>query len=124
MNLSRFYDEEADDVRWDELKQTVQYATRFLDNVIDTTPYFFEENRDIQQSERRVGLGTMGIAELMVKLGIRYGSPESIEFIDEVYRFIAPRSLHHINRASAGKRRVPQVRRREIPRKRLHARDG
>ncbi|MCA9914585.1 MAG: hypothetical protein KC496_14635, partial [Anaerolineae bacterium] len=56
---------------------------------IDTTPYFFEENRQMQMSERRVGLGTMGIAELMLSCGIRYGSDESVEFIDKVYKAIA-----------------------------------
>ncbi len=89
INLSRFYDEAARDVAWDELRTTVEYATRFLDNVIDTTPYFFEENRAVQLSERRVGLGTMGIAELMLKLGVRYGSDESVELIDEIYQTIA-----------------------------------
>ncbi len=89
INLSKFYDERRHDVAWAELRRTIAYATRFLDNVIDTTPYFFEENRDVQLSERRVGLGTMGIAELMLKLGIRYGSDESVAVIDEIYRSIA-----------------------------------
>ena len=89
INLSKFYDSVNHDVAWDKLRQTVAYSTRFLDNVIDTTPYFFEENRDVQMSERRVGLGTMGIAELMLKLGLRYGSDESVELIDEIYQAIA-----------------------------------
>ena len=89
INLSRFYDAAEDDVAWDDLRRTVAYSTRFLDNVIDTTPYFFQENKDVQMSERRVGLGTMGIAELMLKLGVRYGSDESVELIDDIYRTIA-----------------------------------
>ena len=89
INLSKFYDAVKHDVAWDKLRQTVVYSTRFLDNVIDTTPYFFEENRDVQMSERRVGLGTMGIAELMLKLGVRYGSDESVALIDKIYRAIA-----------------------------------
>ena len=89
VNLSKFYDPAKRDVAWDELRQTVAYSTRFLDNVIDTTPYFFEENRAVQMSERRVGLGTMGIAELMLKLGVRYGSDASVELIDEIYKEIA-----------------------------------
>lgn len=92
INLAKFYDEENDDVAWDDLRQTVRYATRFLDNVIDSTPYFFEENAKMQGDERRVGLGTMGIAELMVKLGVRYGSPESVDFIDKVYGLITTES--------------------------------
>jgi ribonucleoside-diphosphate reductase alpha chain len=89
LNLSRFYDAEAHDVAWDDLDTAVRYATRFLDNVIDTTPYFFDENRDMQLGERRVGLGTMGVAELMLKLEIRYGSDESVDFIDKLYKAIA-----------------------------------
>ena len=89
INLSRFYDEAKQDVQWDELRRTVRYATRFLDNVIDTTPYFFKENEAVQMGERRIGLGTMGIAELMLRLGVRYGSDESVHFIDRIYRLIA-----------------------------------
>lgn len=85
INLARFYDEANHDVKWDELDQAVRYATRFLDNVIDSTPYFFEENEKQQLGERRVGLNNMGLAELMIRLGIRYGSDESVEFIDKLY---------------------------------------
>ena len=89
INLSKFYDEKKHDVNWDELSKTVRYSVRFLDNVIDKTPYHFEENRINQQGERRVGLGTMGLAELMIKLEIRYGSPESLLFLDKLYGFMA-----------------------------------
>lgn len=88
INLSKFYDEEKHDVAWEELGKVVRYSIRFLDNVIDKTPYHFEENRKNQQNERRVGLGSMGLAELMIKLEIRYGSPESLKFLDKLYGFI------------------------------------
>lgn len=89
INLAQFYDAELHDVKWNDLDKTARYATRFLDNVIDSTPYFFEENRQQQLSERRVGLNNMGLAELMIKLGIRYGSDESVAFIDKIYAFLA-----------------------------------
>ncbi|MBZ0299557.1 MAG: adenosylcobalamin-dependent ribonucleoside-diphosphate reductase, partial [Anaerolineae bacterium] len=85
INLAQFYDADNHDVLWDDLDRTARISTRFLDNVIDSTPYFFEPNATQQLGERRVGLNTMGIAELMVKLGIRYGSDESVEFIDRLY---------------------------------------
>ena len=87
LNLARFVGE--GEVAWDKLGQAVRYAVRFLDNVIDATPYFFEENEQQQLSERRVGLGTMGLAEMMIRLKIRYGSPESVQFLDKLYQFIA-----------------------------------
>ncbi|OXM16828.1 adenosylcobalamin-dependent ribonucleoside-diphosphate reductase [Paenibacillus herberti] len=92
INLSKFYDESRHDVDWEELGRVTRWSVRFLDNVIDTTPYHFEENERNQKNERRVGLGSMGLAELMIHLGIRYGSPESLEFLDRLYAFIARES--------------------------------
>ncbi|GFN33860.1 adenosylcobalamin-dependent ribonucleoside-diphosphate reductase [Paenibacillus xylaniclasticus] len=92
INLSKFYDEAKHDVDWDELGRVTRWSVRFLDNVIDKTPYHFPENEANQKKERRVGLGTMGLAELLIKLGIRYGSPESLSFLDKLYGFIARES--------------------------------
>ena len=76
-------------VDWETLGQVIRCAVRFLDDVIEATPYFFEEHRELQFSERRIGLNTMGLAEMMIRLGIRYGSKESSEFIDKLYKFIS-----------------------------------
>ncbi len=90
LNLSRFVkDAEVD---WENLGKAVHYAVRFLDNVIDGTPYFFEENKAQQLSERRIGLGTMGLAEMMIRLKIRYGGKDSDAFLDKLFRFIAVES--------------------------------
>lgn len=89
VNLAKHVDKEKKEVLWDKLKTTVRHAVRFQDNVIDATPYFFEENRRQQLSERRVGVGTIGLAEMLIYLGLRYGSPEGVEFIDKLYQFIA-----------------------------------
>lgn len=87
INLSKMYRD--GDVDWDTLGRTVRLAVRFLDNIIDTTPYFFEQNRAQQTLERRVGLGSIGLAELLIRAGIRYGSPACEQFIDRLYKFIA-----------------------------------
>jgi ribonucleoside-diphosphate reductase alpha chain len=92
INLSKFVSD--GDVAWDDLGKAVRYATRFLDNVIDATPYFFDENYAQQKAERRVGLNTMGLAEMLIRLGIRYGSDESVQFIDRLYRFISREAYH------------------------------
>lgn len=89
INLSKFANEDQTDVDWDRLEDAVKTGVRFLDNVIDATPYHFEENRKNQMKERRIGLGTMGLAELLIKLKIRYGSDESLELLDKLYGFIA-----------------------------------
>jgi ribonucleoside-diphosphate reductase alpha chain len=87
LNLGRFAVDGG--VDWDGLGRGVRAAVRFLDNVIDATPYFFDENRRQQLSERRVGMGTMGLAELMVRCGVRYGSDEGNAFCERLYRFIS-----------------------------------
>ncbi|MFP4267954.1 MAG: adenosylcobalamin-dependent ribonucleoside-diphosphate reductase [Spirochaetaceae bacterium] len=87
LNLACFVKEGK--VDWENLGKTVQYAVRFLDDVIDNTPYFFDENERQQKSERRIGLGSMGLAEMLINLKIRYGSSESEEFLQELYKFIA-----------------------------------
>ena len=72
INLSQFVVD--GEVLWDDLGRTVASSVRFLDNVIDDTPYFYDENKEQQQSERRIGLGTMGLADMLIKLKIGYGS--------------------------------------------------
>lgn len=89
LNLSKFVNEKAGEVAWKELSEAVRVSVRFLDNVIDVTPYHFKENEENQKGERRIGLGTMGLAEMLIKLKIRYGSPESILFLEKLYKFIA-----------------------------------
>jgi ribonucleoside-diphosphate reductase alpha chain len=86
LNLAAFAKD--GDVDWQTLGQSVRYAVRFLDNVIDATPYFFEENAAQQLNERRVGLGVMGLAELLIRCGLRYGSAEGNAFLDQLFRFI------------------------------------
>ena len=76
------------DIHWEELSRAAKALNRFLDNVIDLTPYHFKENEDNQKAERRVGCGTLGLGEMLIKLRLRYGSSESLELIDKVYKFI------------------------------------
>ena len=87
--LPRFYDKEKNDINWEDLKRAVHIAVRLQDNIIDYTPYFLEENKKVQMSERRVGIGSMGLGTLMIKLGLRYGSDEGNKFINKLYKFIA-----------------------------------
>ena len=87
INLSKFMQNKLID--WEALEDSVRSAVRFLDNVIDATPYFFDENKDQQKRERRIGLGTMGLAEMLIKAEIAYGSEESLVFVEELFKFIA-----------------------------------
>ncbi|QSO45969.1 adenosylcobalamin-dependent ribonucleoside-diphosphate reductase [Alicyclobacillus mengziensis] len=76
-------------IKWEELEQTTRSGIRFQDAVIDATYYPFEENRINQMSERRVGLGIMGLHDLLLYCGIRYGSEESVKLIDVLLGMMA-----------------------------------
>ncbi|MBC8501429.1 MAG: adenosylcobalamin-dependent ribonucleoside-diphosphate reductase [DPANN group archaeon] len=73
---------------WEALKKAARILIRFLDNVIDVTPYHFEENKQNQKSERRVGGGTLGLGELLIKLRMKYGSEKSLHLIERIYKTI------------------------------------
>lgn len=87
LNLSKFVKNDA--VDWDTLKTSIHYGVRFLDNVIDANFYWNKNHEDQQSSERRVGLGIMGLAEMLIMMKIRYGSPKAAQFTENVFRFIA-----------------------------------
>jgi ribonucleoside-diphosphate reductase alpha chain len=71
------------------LKETVKTAVRFQDNVVQGDTYIFDGIKKIQlEGERRIGLGTMGLGDTLIKLHLRYGSPKALKFIDKVYRLI------------------------------------
>ena len=86
VNLSEFVT--AGRLDQEALADTVKVAIRFLDNVIDANEYFIEANRQGQLGTRRTGLGTMGLADALIKLKVRYGSDESLRVIDTIYRVI------------------------------------
>ncbi len=89
VNLSNFVDKQSGKLLLDELSKTVALTVRMQDNVIDDTPYFLEANRNQALGERRVGLGVMGLHDLLIWAGKRYGSKESLETIDLVFKTIA-----------------------------------
>lgn len=80
------------DFDWDALKESARLLVRFLDNVIDLTPYIFEENEHNQKGERRVGCGTLGLAEVLIRLRLKFGDEEANKFVDKLYKTIAVES--------------------------------
>jgi ribonucleoside-diphosphate reductase alpha chain len=89
VNLARFADKDTKKVDFEKLKQTVEVGVRMQDNVIDATPYFLEENKKQALGERRVGLGVMGLADLLIYCEKEYGSEEGNKLVDEVFEVIA-----------------------------------
>lgn len=89
VNLGEMADKETKTVNFEKLKQTVEIGVRMQDNVIDATPYFLEENKKQALGERRVGLGVMGLHDLLIYCETEYGSEEGNILIDSVFEAIA-----------------------------------
>lgn len=89
VNLANFVDKSTGEILFDKLANTVKITVRMQDNVIDGTPYFLESNKEQALGERRVGLGIMGLHDLLIWSKKRYGSSESIDTINEVFQCIS-----------------------------------
>jgi ribonucleoside-diphosphate reductase alpha chain len=77
------------EVDWEELGKTVRTAMRFLDNMIEVNTYILPEvERIVRNGNRKVGLGVMGFAHLLYKLGIAYNSREAVNMADHLGKFI------------------------------------
>ncbi len=89
VNLAEMVDKETKTVNFEKLKQTVEVGVRMQDNVIDATPYFLEPNKKQALGERRVGLGVMGLHDLLIYCETEYGSEEGNKLVDDVFETIA-----------------------------------
>jgi ribonucleoside-diphosphate reductase alpha chain len=89
INLANMVDFEANDVDWKKLERTIHVSVRMQDNVIDRTNYFLAENKRQALGERRVGLGIMGLHDLMIYCNLRYGSKKGNIFVNKLFKFIA-----------------------------------
>ncbi len=89
VNLAEMADKGNKTVDFAKLARTVEIGVRMQDNVIDATPYFLEDNKKQALGERRVGLGVMGLHDLLIYCETEYGSEEGNVLIDQVFETIA-----------------------------------
>jgi ribonucleoside-diphosphate reductase alpha chain len=80
-------------VDWEKLRDGVRWGIRFLDNVIEVNEFPLPAIKTMTMANRKVGLGVMGFADLLIQLGISYNSPEAVRFAERLMRFFRRESL-------------------------------
>ncbi len=77
-------------VDWEKLRESIETSTRFLEDVVSANKYVpaVPELEQAAHRVRRIGLGIMGLADMMYVLGVRYGSPEGQEFASQVMEYV------------------------------------
>lgn len=80
-------------LNWQKLKETIWAAVRFLDNVIEVNNYPLQQIKLITLANRKIGLGVMGFADMLIELDIAYNSSQAVGFAQKLMRFIHQTSI-------------------------------
>jgi len=86
INLSKMASKKK--INWQKLRNIVRTAVHFLDNIIDVNRYPIPQIERITKANRKIGLGVMGFAEMLIKLDIPYNSQEGIRVAEKVMKFV------------------------------------
>ncbi len=86
INLSRMVEEKK--INWERLRETIWNAVHFLDNVVDANVYPLEETAAVTRANRKIGLGVMGFADMLIMLGVPYDSEKALAVGEKIMRFI------------------------------------
>ncbi len=86
INLARFVKDKK--VDWERLKNITRLAVRFMDNIIDINRYFVPQIEKMTKGNRKIGLGVMGFADMLVEMGLGYNSTAGTKLAEEVMSFV------------------------------------
>ncbi len=84
---------ENNDVNYEKLKKTINIAVHFLDNIVDANKYSFKAIERVTKSNRKIGLGIMGFADVLIKLGIPYNSSKAVSFAEHFMKLFSNEAI-------------------------------
>ncbi len=87
IDVSKFVTDDGK-MDWDRLRKTVRLAVRFLDNVVDANVYTLPQIEKITKGNRKIGLGVMGFADMLIKMGIKYDTEEGLRTAEKLVKFV------------------------------------
>lgn len=110
INVSNFYNpEKPDEFDWERFAGLIEIAVRFLDNVIDVNKYPLPQIAEMTRANRRIGLGIMGWADLLLKKKLRYDSPEALDFAEKLASFLREKAEEQSEKLGQLKGSFPNI---------------
>lgn len=112
INVANFYDPtRPDEFDWERFAGMIELAIRFLDNVIDVNKYPLPQIAEMTRANRRIGLGVMGWADLLLKKKLRYDSPQALEFAEKLAAFMREKADQQSEKLGELKGSFPNINR-------------
>lgn len=110
INLSHMVtnEETEPEINWNKLVFIIEVSIRFLDNIISVNHYLLPETKLIAQRNRKIGLGVMGWAEMLIKLTIPYASKDAVDLGEKLMKFIQEKSYEASAKLAKEKGTFPQ----------------
>jgi ribonucleoside-diphosphate reductase alpha chain len=122
INLSKFVNRST--VEWDKLKETIWWGVRFLDDVVEVNRYPLLEIREMTHANRKIGLGVMGFADMLVKLGVPYSDEEALRLGSKVMKFFRQESINASQSLAEERGVFPNYQKSIYPKKNLSLRNA
>lgn len=111
INLSKMILSNHSDIDWEKLQKTIRIGIHFLDNIIDVNEYPISEIEKMTKANRKIGLGIMGFAELLIKLNIPYQSEKALDLAKKLMKFITDESRNMSQELGKRKGSFPEFKR-------------